>query len=152
MKKQCIHKCKFDWISVAVQASPVFPLSHLVIHLALDMLCIREKTCILKGKVDWVCQHWCSSTRWEGAKTGDPWERPNCNRNSNFVLIFWSILKGGVSKFFIKLLLIITFRDRHGSSWNFAQLPNSRNWTTFALIKTRVTLEKKWDSVICGCT
>ena len=41
-------------------------------------------------------------------------------------------------------ILVITFRNGHGLKLDLAQLPNSRNWTTFSLIELRIVLVKIW--------
>ena len=49
-----ISKGNCDRVSIAVQAYPVFKLSHLVVLLALKMSFLCEKRVISKGNLNWI--------------------------------------------------------------------------------------------------
>ena len=49
--------------------------------LLIYVIYIRKNTSTFTFKL----RYWCSSTIWESLKTGGPWERQNCKRNSIFM-------------------------------------------------------------------
>ena len=62
-------------------------------------------------------------------------------------LLLLKILVGDVFGLFSKIsskkvVLVITFQNRHGFSLDFAQLQLSTSWIFFVLIDLKVTLEK----------
>ena len=136
-------------ISFAVEAPPVFKLSHMATIMAI----------------------------WDSLKTGGSWERQICKRNSKTFLKSFKFHRdsslrlklfapygtaerlggrgSGISAKKIQKwcencalirslklkeigFLIITLRYGHALSWDFGRLPISRNWTTFAMVIFKV--------------